>query len=53
MANRLQWDPRHGVGNESLDAQHQAILARCNALGRLPRRGPTTPRPRFDEPSRN
>jgi hemerythrin len=29
---RVQWEPRHGVGNEILDAQHQAILARCNAL---------------------
>ncbi len=32
MPNRLQWEPRLGVGNETLDAQHQAILARCNAL---------------------
>lgn len=32
MANRVQWEPRLGVGNETLDAQHQAILARCNAL---------------------
>ena len=32
MANRMQWEPRHSVGNAVLDAQHQAILARCNAL---------------------
>ena len=32
MANRVQWESRHSVGNASLDAQHQAILARCNAL---------------------
>ena len=32
MPNRLEWAPRHGVGNATLDAQHQAILARCNAL---------------------
>lgn len=32
MLNRLQWEPRLSVGNETLDAQHQAILARCNAL---------------------
>lgn len=32
MANRVQWGPSLGVGNETLDAQHQAILARCNTL---------------------
>lgn len=32
MANRVQWGPGHSVGNASLDTQHQAILARCNAL---------------------
>ncbi len=32
MPNRMQWEPRHSVGNADLDAQHQAILARCNAL---------------------
>ena len=32
MPNRLQWEPRLSVGNETLDTQHQAILARCNAL---------------------
>lgn len=32
MANRVQWEPRHSVGNETLDAQHQAILARCSSL---------------------
>ena len=33
MPNRVDWNPRHSVGDESLDAQHQEILARCNALG--------------------
>jgi hemerythrin-like metal-binding protein len=32
MANRPQWDPRYGVGNTILDAQHQGLLAHCNAL---------------------
>ena len=32
MPNRIQWEPCHGVGNADLDAQHQAILARCNVL---------------------
>ena len=32
MPNRLEWAPRHGVGNATLDAQHQTILARCNTL---------------------
>lgn len=32
MANRVQWEPRHSVGNATLDDQHRAILARCNAL---------------------
>lgn len=32
MPNRVQWDPRFGVGNPVIDAQHQAILAHCNAL---------------------
>lgn len=29
---RVQWEPRHSVGNATLDDQHRAILARCNAL---------------------
>ncbi|MBL8479695.1 MAG: hemerythrin domain-containing protein [Sterolibacteriaceae bacterium] len=33
MANRVDWNPRHAVGNEILDAQHRDLLARCNALG--------------------
>ena len=33
MANRVDWNPRHSVGDATLDAQHQEILARCNALG--------------------
>lgn len=32
MPNRVQWDPRYSVGNESIDNQHKDILARCNAL---------------------
>jgi hemerythrin-like metal-binding protein len=32
MPNRVQWDPRHSVGDETLDDQHKAILAQCNAL---------------------
>lgn len=32
MANRVQWEPRHSVGNATLDAQHRAILAQCNVL---------------------
>ena len=32
MANRVQWEPRLGVGNATLDEQHRAILACCNAL---------------------
>lgn len=32
MPKRVEWKPRHGVGNEILDEQHRAILARCNAL---------------------
>jgi hemerythrin-like metal-binding protein len=33
MPNRVEWNPRHSVGDESLDAQHRELLARCNALG--------------------
>ena len=32
MPNRIQWNPDYRVGSEVLDAQHQAILAQCNAL---------------------
>ena len=32
MSNRMQWDPRHSVGNETLDDQHRNLLAQCNAL---------------------
>jgi hemerythrin-like metal-binding protein len=32
MPNRVNWEPRDSVGNDTLDAQHRAILARCNAL---------------------
>ncbi len=32
MPNRVQWDPRHSVGNQTLDDQHQALLAQCNVL---------------------
>jgi pimeloyl-ACP methyl ester carboxylesterase len=33
MANRVEWDPRHSVGNADLDDQHRDIMARCTALG--------------------
>lgn len=29
---RVQWEPRHSVGNKTLDDQHRDMLARCNAL---------------------
>jgi len=32
VPNRVQWNPRYGVGNETLDNQHRNILAQCNAL---------------------
>lgn len=32
MPNRVQWSPAYSMGNETLDSQHQAILAQCNAL---------------------
>lgn len=33
MPNRVDWNPRHSIGNATLDAQHQELLARCTALG--------------------
>jgi hemerythrin-like metal-binding protein len=33
LANHVEWNPRHSVGEASLDAQHRELLARCNALG--------------------
>jgi len=32
VANLLQWNPRLSIGNETLDAQHRALLAHCQAL---------------------
>jgi hemerythrin len=32
MPNRVQWEPRHSVGNGTLDDHHRNILAQCNAL---------------------
>ena len=32
MNKRVAWDPAFGVGHETIDAQHRAILDRCNAL---------------------
>lgn len=32
MPNRVQWNPASGVGHETLDTQHQNMLAQCNAL---------------------
>ena len=51
MANKVEWNPRHSVGEATLDAQHQEILARCNALGDClapPDTDPAADR-RFDE----
>ena len=33
--NRVQWSPHFSVGNAALDAQHQQLLAECNALADL------------------
>lgn len=33
MSKRVEWDPRHSVGEATLDAQHRELLDRCNALG--------------------
>jgi len=33
MPNLIEWDSRLSVGNETLDAQHQSLLAQCKALG--------------------
>ncbi|MFO1279950.1 MAG: hemerythrin domain-containing protein [Burkholderiaceae bacterium] len=30
--NRFPWDPAYAVGHEALDAQHQQLLACCEAL---------------------
>ncbi len=46
MANRVHWEPHHSVGNAVLDAQHQALLARCNALADCIEAADA---PRFDE----
>lgn len=32
MPTRVQWNPDYSVGHETLDGQHRAILAQCNAL---------------------
>lgn len=32
MPNRVQWNPRYSVGNETLDDQHRNILVQCNDL---------------------
>jgi hemerythrin-like metal-binding protein len=32
MPNRVTWDPRLGVDNETIDEQHKHILARIDAL---------------------
>ena len=32
MPNRVEWEPRYSVGNETLDHQHRELLARCNTL---------------------
>jgi len=49
MSNLLQWDSRLSVGNETLDAQHQSLLAQCKALADcLAEPGPEAER-RFQE----
>lgn len=32
MPNRVPWDAAYSSGNDTLDSQHRAILAQCNAL---------------------
>lgn len=32
MPNRVQWDAAYSTGHDTLDSQHRAILAQCNAL---------------------
>ena len=32
MPNRVQWDAAYSMGHDTLDGQHRAILAQCNAL---------------------
>jgi hemerythrin-like metal-binding protein len=32
VPNRVQWNPRYSVGNETLDNQHRNILAQCNVM---------------------
>lgn len=32
MPNRMQWNLGYSIGHETLDRQHQDILAQCNAL---------------------
>ena len=32
MPNRVQWNPDYSMGNQTLDRQHQDILAQCNNL---------------------
>lgn len=49
MLNRVQWDPRHSVGNETLDDQHRAIAARCNALADCLEDAPDADEPKFDQ----
>lgn len=46
MPNRVPWDAAYCMGNETLDSQHRAILAQCNALADCiadadPQSGPT------------
>jgi hemerythrin-like metal-binding protein len=32
MPNRVHWNSGYSMGNETLDRQHQNILAQCNAM---------------------
>lgn len=49
MPNRVNWDPRFSVGNETLDAQHRHFLDRCNALADCLDAAETADEGKFDQ----
>lgn len=49
MSKRVQWDSRHSVGNQTLDEQHKAILAQCNALADCLNQASAESDKKFDE----
>ncbi|MDR2238916.1 MAG: hemerythrin family protein [Zoogloeaceae bacterium] len=49
MPQRINWEPGNSVGNATLDAQHQALLARCNLLADCLAIGGAAGERRFDE----